>query len=215
MKKAFTLSEVLITLGIIGAVAVLTMSILIKNYQVKTTVVKLKKMYSILSEAYAMYLNENVPLSSIPLNSSGAVVAFKVFEPNLKILKDCGVSSGKGCIYTGVYKERSGAPRLSYSQSNFYYKALLVDGSAIWFRGSVDGYYQINIFYDVNGEKGPNRWGYDLFGFLVNEKEVFPLGARGKDLLNQQLDKSCSSSGSSGFGCTAWVLEHENMDYLK
>lgn len=41
-KAAFTLAEVLITLGIIGVVAAMTMPSLIQNYQEKATVTKLK-----------------------------------------------------------------------------------------------------------------------------------------------------------------------------
>jgi prepilin-type N-terminal cleavage/methylation domain-containing protein len=44
--NAFTLAEVLITSGIIGVVAALTMPSLIANYQGRGTVTKLKKAYS-------------------------------------------------------------------------------------------------------------------------------------------------------------------------
>ena len=42
MKKAFTLAEVLITLGIIGVVAVLTVPNIISNYQEKVLDTKIK-----------------------------------------------------------------------------------------------------------------------------------------------------------------------------
>jgi prepilin-type N-terminal cleavage/methylation domain-containing protein len=45
-KKAFTLAEVLITLGIIGVVAALTMPSLIINYKKRTTVTQIKKFYT-------------------------------------------------------------------------------------------------------------------------------------------------------------------------
>ena len=53
-KKAFTLAEVLITLGIIGVVAAMTMPSVINSYQKKSTVVKLKKVYSSLQNAVEM-----------------------------------------------------------------------------------------------------------------------------------------------------------------
>lgn len=49
-KSAFTLAEVLITLGIIGIVAALTMPMLIQNYNKKITEVRLKKFYSIMNQ---------------------------------------------------------------------------------------------------------------------------------------------------------------------
>lgn len=41
--KAFTLAETLITIGIIGVVAAMTIPILIKNYKAQVTATKLKK----------------------------------------------------------------------------------------------------------------------------------------------------------------------------
>ena len=46
--KAFTLAEVLITLGVIGVVAAMTMPTVIKKYQEQVTVNKVKKIYSTL-----------------------------------------------------------------------------------------------------------------------------------------------------------------------
>ncbi len=47
MKKAFTLAEVLITLGVIGVVAAMTMPSLVANYQKKVWVNQLKKLYQL------------------------------------------------------------------------------------------------------------------------------------------------------------------------
>ena len=48
--NAFTMAEVLITLGIIGVVTAITMPILIKNYQEHVLINQLKRNYSILSQ---------------------------------------------------------------------------------------------------------------------------------------------------------------------
>lgn len=49
--RAFTMAEVLITLGIIGIVAAMTLPSLIGNYQKKQTAIQLKKFYSIMQQA--------------------------------------------------------------------------------------------------------------------------------------------------------------------
>lgn len=49
--NAFTLAEVLITLGIIGVVAALTLPSLIQNHKEKVTIVRLKQAYSLFSTA--------------------------------------------------------------------------------------------------------------------------------------------------------------------
>ena len=51
MKNGFTLAEVLITLGIIGIVAAMTLPALVGKYQKKVTVTRLKKFYSTMQQA--------------------------------------------------------------------------------------------------------------------------------------------------------------------
>ena len=98
-KWAFTLAEVLITLGIIGVVAAMTLPTLIQKYQEKVTVNKLKKMYSVLSQAYNLYRIDN-ELEIIPYTAEGAEKAFNIFKPYLKIATDCGTTnSAAGCFY--------------------------------------------------------------------------------------------------------------------
>lgn len=66
-KIAFTLAEVLITLGIIGVVAALTLPALIANYKEKAFVVAAKKNYSVLTNAINKW---NVDNGSIGDNSA-------------------------------------------------------------------------------------------------------------------------------------------------
>lgn len=51
MKRAFTLAEVLITLGIIGVVAAMTLPSLVGNYKKKQAVTQLQKVYTVLNQA--------------------------------------------------------------------------------------------------------------------------------------------------------------------
>ena len=51
MKKGFTLAVVLITLGIIGIVAALTLPALISNYRKNLVVERLKKFYTVMNQA--------------------------------------------------------------------------------------------------------------------------------------------------------------------
>ncbi len=54
-KAAFTLAEVLITLGIIGVVAAMTLPTLLQNYQKKVTAVRLKHFSSLIQQASQTY----------------------------------------------------------------------------------------------------------------------------------------------------------------
>lgn len=57
-RTAFTLAEILITLGIIGVVAALTMPALIQNYKNHVVETRLKKFYSIMNQAVLMAKND-------------------------------------------------------------------------------------------------------------------------------------------------------------
>lgn len=60
----FTLAEVLITLGIIGIVAAMTLPAIVSKYQEKVLVERLKQTYSIFSQAYLRAVQENGPADS-------------------------------------------------------------------------------------------------------------------------------------------------------
>ena len=51
MKNAFTLSEVLVVMAIIGVVAAMTVPNLMENYHRQTYITQLRKVYSELSQA--------------------------------------------------------------------------------------------------------------------------------------------------------------------
>ena len=53
MKQAFTLAEVLITLGIIGVVAAMTLPALIQSYANTVVETRLAKFYSTINQAIA------------------------------------------------------------------------------------------------------------------------------------------------------------------
>ena len=62
MKKiAFTLAEVLITLGIIGIVAAMTLPTLIQSNKNKEVEAKLKKIYSVMNQAILLSEKDNGP----------------------------------------------------------------------------------------------------------------------------------------------------------
>lgn len=60
-QKAFTLAEVLITIGIIGVVAALTIPVLIANHRKKVVETRLAKFYSTMNQALELSESENGP----------------------------------------------------------------------------------------------------------------------------------------------------------
>lgn len=209
-KFAFTLSEVLITLGIIGVVAAMTLPSLINKYNETVTVTKVKKIYTTLVNAFELYkANNGTEFDSLEAEENSTAEAFnKYFKPYLKIAKDCGLGTNNECVtpnFTGKNNQKT-----SYSRP--YYSVILNDGSAIWMR--LGGSFEEDgpmFFYDVNNKKAPNKLGYDMFVFRIHKNKIVPIGMPD----DYPFEEQCSKSTSSGWGCAAWVVYKGNMDYLK
>lgn len=216
-RKGFTLAEVLITLGIIGIVAAMTIPTLIQKQTEKVTVTKVKKMYSTLSQAYLMNkAQDEIVLDNTQAQSDEAAAEVaKIFTPYLKITKDCG-NNDDGCIYTGTYKYKNGSNFGNFNKGAGAYKVVLNDGATIWFRRAYDitgTNANSIIFYDVNGVQEPNTIGKDTFIFVVYNDRVLPAG----DMENATVydtDSDCLSKTGGGRSCTTWITEIGNMDYL-
>lgn len=65
-KSGFTIAEVLITIGIIGVVATLTMGVIIPKVQKESAGTKLKKFFSSINQAMIMATNENGGKPELP-----------------------------------------------------------------------------------------------------------------------------------------------------
>ncbi|MBR1754220.1 hypothetical protein IJ732_05220 [bacterium] len=214
-KVAFTLAEVLITLGIIGVVAALTIPTLMQKTNERETVSKVKKMFSVLTNAYSNYKvdNEN-NFGEFEMDEEGSTGVFNMFKPYLNIAKNCGTGE-TDCMFNGAYSYKNGSIQpQSLGPADYAYKAILSDGSLLIFRGNPTGDHSpvYHIFYDVNGEKGPNSWGKDYFEFDVLKDKIIPAGVPES---NDPFDEHCASDNSEGWGCAAWIIYKDNLDYLK
>ena len=106
MKRAFTLAEVLITLGIIGVVAALTMPSLMANYKKSVAKNQFKKTYSTLTNAFnqtVQELGENIDCTNENYSESDRPQACKElwneFVKNLNVVKYCETDAyAQGCV---------------------------------------------------------------------------------------------------------------------
>jgi prepilin-type N-terminal cleavage/methylation domain-containing protein len=215
----FTLAEILITLGIIGVVAALTMPALVAKHQEKVAVTKLKKAYSALSQAYLLAQQENGEISGWFTGttvSKNSETFFNNMKPYLKISKECG--SAPGCMTSGFLKNLHGSNYNNYDNSTEY-KFILADGAAIIFyvdKPGCTGDEQCgNIKIDIDGFQGPYTWGKDAFVVVIKPNKLVPEGIQ--DSSKYPFSTHCnmsSTANGNGVGCTAWVIYNENMDYL-
>lgn len=232
VKKAFTLAEILITLGIIGVVAAMTLPALIQKQQEKILVNQLKKSYSAFSQAFLKVVAENGPAESWDIGNhatlGGANKLYNLFKPHLSVVEDCGIN--RGCFYTGTYKALN-APAFIWQPSTHtnYARGRLSDGTAFLFWSAGEGcntdyssdgsgrYSKICgvIYVDVNGDKSPNQAGVDYFMFIITKDGIYPAGLKGYKDMYGVICQYNNTSNTNGAVCSGWVITHENMDYLR
>ena len=168
-KAAFTLAEVLITLGIIGVVAAMTLPTLINNYQKKETISKLKKVYAILGNTTSMAMAEygDTVTWELPNNlswESSKAFAEKYMIPYLKVARTCENNNEAGCSYP--ITRLNGQSFNNYNEYTKSYRFYLVDGTFICIAANnVSSYHDklVQIIFDINGQKNPNKVGKDVF----------------------------------------------------
>ena len=214
-RFAFTLAEVLITLAIVGIVAAMTIPTLISDYQEKVTVTKMKKMYSTLTQAYNLYRIENGVISTPTWTEEGAKIIFGIFQPYLRIMKDCGVDD-QSCMTSFIRKQKTGVEDTNPYHNE--YSVILNDGSTISFRGNSYTTYLGVVYYDVNGDAAPNKWGHDLFQFMILSDRILPVGEPHAVISansNDKFETGCAGSADRGYACAGWVIHKGNMDYLE
>ena len=225
-KVAFTLAEVLITLGIIGVVAALTIPNLVANYQERQTVVKLKRTYSILSDAVKYTVLENGNLDE--WQDDSADFFRQALTKHLKVVKTCSTysdfvkCSGMNwesppayVLSDGVVIRMNRIPNVTTSNNE---RCAHTVSDVKNNKGSYSRRCSA-IDVDLNGAKRPNKHGEDIFQFWVYTDGIIPAGSvsGSADSYIDKFDHACATTLLAHYNnrCTAWVIYHENLDYLK
>ncbi len=179
-KKAFTLAEVLITLGIVGVVAALILPSVFANYKKMVYTTQFKKVYSLFSESFKrMIAKEEVSNISETkfyfalenqAEMTSVLKSYMSAEPYNKKIE---------YAYLNDTSELVSAETLDCTTDLCY---VLPDGTVFKFiyqgdNGANVG--QIDFTIDINGEKLPNRVGRDYFSFsLLNDGSFWGLGSK-------------------------------------
>lgn len=190
-KVAFTLAEALITLGIIGVVAALTLPTVIKNYQKQVTITRLQKAHSILGQVAQKSIADNGEIDLVSGEKVDATTVEKFFATywlpyfnGVKVYpyeQPQKLNNGKN-----QYKYLNGDIEI-YSIGTIYHNGRIffttVDGTSYavsimsWKAGENgdEAVYSTSqtVRVDINGIKPPNTYGKDVFNFEVDfEKGV-------------------------------------------
>lgn len=174
-KSGFTLAEVLITLGIIGVVAAMTIPSLMNSTGQAEYKTGMKKALSVLNQAVTMNValegNSFADLTTTVTNASGSL--YNMFVSRMNI------------VATGT----SGAPDNLNRANN--YTLFFNDGMAISFpiaASTCNGTNTCKLIVDVNGSKKPNQLSAATTGGgTIRDQFVFSLS-------NQQVQAADSKS---------------------
>lgn len=215
-KKGFTLAEVLITLGIIGIVAAMTIPTLMNNIQDAQFKSVWKKEYSALAQAAQRYVQENTTFVGVT-NYPAALGAY------MNVNKYCTTSYTEGCwLPSDSYKylksnvcgsiagipDNCGNKNLGTSRGMILSDGTTITTLAAWPNCDLWGGACAWILVDVNGFRLPNVVGRDTFGLWVIKNKIVPMG--GVTGMSAGTFPGCGNGdngeGDMGFGCSAQYL---------
>lgn len=222
---ALTLAETLITIGIIGIVAALTIPGLIQSYQKHQTVVKLKKVYAILNQIARNSSNENGDaISFLTANSNvNSKTTQEFFEKYwFAYLNVPTIDTKNSFQYKYINGEYNGLNIITdYSAGRVLFTT--IDGISYcvilmkWVKDenteTDKAVYSSTqtIYVDLNGKTAPNTMGRDVFIFEIDfdNNNAVPLCSK---LSKEDINQKCKSYGN----CCAekikrddWTIAHD------
>ena len=225
MKRAFTLAEVLITLGIIGIVTSMTIPIIINKYRSYVLEVQFKKAYSNLCQSILLMKNdlgvENLWKEYVMYDPQTSTYIkpenfYNDFDKYIKVIKKVDIyeianynSTNKTISNTG-----NDLPKAVY---------IIPDGSSV---GRQINNGEIRFWIDVNGPyKKPNRYGFDIFEFRITSKNdaIVPIKQdkfyTEEELKNEPFPyisgRPCNKQSKqelNGIGCSWFAINNINPD---
>ena len=212
----FTLAEVLITLGIIGVVAAITLPTLsAKLTNIRNSAI-LKEDYSILNQVMKRAYDDGASVENFATNNLDSMKAWfnSYLLPYMTVANICYDTSG--CWTNQKIKDLSGniSSVAAGGDGKMGFKPIcfvLNNGSNVCIDDhDANAMYQvygvkinssmgIELYVDVNGDKQPNVYGKDVFVFVAAEDYFAPAGS---SLTSQEILKDCSK-GNRGLYCAA------------
>lgn len=212
----FTLGEILITLGVIGVVATLTIPQVIKGKKASEAHAQFTTAYAAISKAIDEMESDNLPVD--PTNYSTAGTFYPIFKKYFKLIIDKGGST-------------SGKPYKFLDNSNMSDMTYMDDGHFVINNG-MDIFIEnpnnsnpngLLVWVDINGnDRLPNTMGYDLFGFeLMRGGQFMPIGSTGTKkaewAANPQsycnIESNTAAGRGKGYTCSLYAVS--NPDYFK
>ena len=219
---AFTLAEVLITLGIIGVVAAMTMPTLINNINKKHWITGYKKAFSELSQIHQLLNSETGGSYMAECNDFDDVCLKNLFAEKMKVVEYCKENVPNKCQESSTYLNGKTRGINQSTEVNAPWPTIVTaSGYSVKFRfhGNdcsefIEGYSQKLptcgwMQIDVNGLKRPNVVGKDIYFLNIFKNKLFPrysneLNGQFVSELYETLKEDCENG--EGVGCSTIYL---------
>ncbi len=222
IKYAYTLAEVLITLGIIGVVAAITIPGIIQNNKAARLRTQFLKSYSVIQQVFRQMEADEISLQNEDYLSGQY---YKTLGKYLKGATYCGGQDLYG------NPDKYNKPCFNHRKNKFKTlqgtisgindwvndgSLLLQDGSLLLFEnGGSSNKDIIIITIDINGYGNPpDRLGHDVFSFQLINENIKPMGD--KDTIWEISETYCnpkSTNKLNGIGCA--IKAKNDPDYFK
>ena len=223
-KVAFTLAEVLIVLGVIGIVAAITLPVLNKKIQQDIWVNQLKKEYATMNQGFKMMLADNnaSSLDDTPFvpqqrcTNRDHSSCEQVYNELKKYFKISSIGPIPGGYKYWIYADHDESVKYMENDLFTYNNDVIMfsDGS-MFFEYKIESGNSLGLI-DVNGLKGPNKPGDDIFSWkllsdgrflLYGEKDYSGPGTGGEEQAKRQCLRFCNRFE----GCTCGgALKYNN-----
>lgn len=197
----FTLSEALITLSIVGVIAIIVLPGLIKDSMNRGMVSTLKSTVTNLNDAIN---TELVNKRALSLKDTDF---YKDSDKFLRTLDTTKVASNNS-LFPSSYKTISGS---SVSTEAMDASAVLKNGALLGIIKNNEG--NSRMYIDANGKKGPNIFGLDCFIVTIITQSDTAKGDHAGDIgCTTDASSSIATCKSSGTTCYC-ALERSGFDY--
>lgn len=222
-KVGFTLAEVLITLGIIGVIAAITIPNMMTEIKAKKLKTQFTKSYSIVQQAIRLMESDDVSTDFRTYNRSTRHRTLAKYMTNVTICSD-NVSAQKTKTPAGCHDffDNSEANTYKYlSNKSYLYEGWFNDGQLMLPNGALvffddcpisENWQGCLVMIDINGLDKPNRLGYDFFAFESQDGALYPVGDK-KTSYRYNNDCNFDKDNQTGFTCAQKAIS--DNDYFK